>query len=146
MRIVLDTNVLVRAFVSPTGPAAEVLHHIRSPHALVASDHLLQELSRVLLYRHVQSLHGMGPSDIQDWMSALAAGAILVAQPTTLTTPIVHSDPDDDQVIAAAIGGRADVLCTLDKHLRERRVVGFCAQFGIRVLTDVELLSELRTL
>jgi predicted nucleic acid-binding protein len=29
----------------------------------------------------------------------------------------VSTDPDDNPIVAAALAGRADVLCTLDRHL-----------------------------
>ena len=66
--------------------------------------------------------------------------------PVTLppsSTSIVPHDPKDDIVILTAIGGTADAICTLDAHVHDPRVKAFCNQHGIRVLTDVELLTEL---
>jgi len=36
------------------------------------------------------------------------------------------------------------ILCTLDRHFRQPLVRAYCATYGIRVLTDVDLLVELR--
>jgi predicted nucleic acid-binding protein len=58
----------------------------------------------------------------------------------------ISLDPDDDPVIQTAIEGKADVLCTLDRHLRTQNVQDYCQLHGIRVLTDVEFLDELRRL
>ena len=57
----------------------------------------------------------------------------------------MSADPDDDPIIKTAINGMADVLCTLDRHLRNKGVRAYCAQHGIVVLTDVELLDQLQT-
>ena len=53
MRIVLDTNILVRANAKAKGPARELLQLIAgSPdHTLLLSPFLLQELERVFLLR-----------------------------------------------------------------------------------------------
>lgn len=64
-----------------------------------------------------------------------------------LTAPgvtAVQNDPDDNAVIAAAIAGQAEVICTRDRHFHDPKVIDFCAQYGIRILDDVELLRELR--
>lgn len=58
--------------------------------------------------------------------------------------PAVASDPDDNIVVATAVTGGADVICTRDRHIRHAVVQAYCATFGIRVLTEVELLNELR--
>lgn len=50
------------------------------------------------------------------------------------------ADPDDN----AAIAGQAQVICTRDRHFRNENVVDFCAQHGIRIVDDIELLTELR--
>ena len=56
----------------------------------------------------------------------------------------VPNDPNDDPVLETALSGRAEVLCTLDRHFHHRTVLRFCREHGIQVLTDVELLSMLR--
>ena len=52
-------------------------------------------------------------------------------------------DPKDDPVLYTAVAGKADVLCTLDRHSGAPEVLAFFADRGIRVMTDVELLGEL---
>lgn len=114
MRVLLDTNVLVRATGASAGPAQALLLRLAAPpHALVLSAFLLDELRRVLAY------------------------------PRMLSQTVLH-DPDDDPMVACAVYGRADVLCTLDRHLHVHDVRAYCAPFKIRVLTDAELLAELR--
>jgi predicted nucleic acid-binding protein len=57
--------------------------------------------------------------------------------------PIVQKDPDDDHVIAAAIVGNAEVICTRDTHFDEPFVRAHCQLHGIRIITDLALLQEL---
>jgi predicted nucleic acid-binding protein len=53
-------------------------------------------------------------------------------------------DPDDDPVIQTAAVGKADVLCTLDRHFHQPDVRGWITNQGIQVTSDVELLHMLR--
>ena len=53
-------------------------------------------------------------------------------------------DPDDIHVVQAAIRGKADYLCTLDQHFFEAPVVAFCADRGVTVISDIDLLKKLR--
>lgn len=143
MRIVLDTNVLARATPGKAGPAAAVRLAIRPPHLLVLSPYLLTELGQVLRYDRVRRMHGMADERIDQYLASLQLDALVVDMAAAHGT-IVPNDPKDDPIVMTAVSGRADVLCTLDKHLRHPDVVRFCANHGVRVLDDVELLAELR--
>jgi predicted nucleic acid-binding protein len=57
MRIVCDTNVLVRAALHPSGLAAELLHLIHRDHVSLTSTPLLAELLEVLRRDHIRALH-----------------------------------------------------------------------------------------
>jgi predicted nucleic acid-binding protein len=70
------------------------------------------------------------------------AARVVIGDPPP--TPLVRRDPKDDGVILTAIAGEADVICTRDAHLLDAETKHYCAQHGIRVFTDVELLKELR--
>lgn len=61
--------------------------------------------------------------------------------------PVIPFDPDDDPVLYTAADGNAEILCTLNtKHFGTPEAAAFCGVRGIRILTDVELLLELRTM
>ncbi|HUY92672.1 MAG TPA: putative toxin-antitoxin system toxin component, PIN family [Pirellulales bacterium] len=143
MRATCDTNVLARAAVRPTGPARAVFVELLSdPHAHVLSEPIVTELARVLRYDRVRNQSQMTDAEIDSFVNDLRELAELVTIPDS--APPVANDPDDDLVVATAVAGRADVICTRDRHIRHNVVRAYCATFGIRVLTDVELLNELR--
>ncbi len=145
MRVVLDTNVLARSAYSRAGPAAEVLDRLGKPgHTLIASPLLLDEAGRVLRYPRLQRLHGLTGVEIDRFVADVAAACLLVEPASSLAEGVVASDPDDNPIVATAITGKADVLCTLDKHLYQPEVVQYCTNHGIRVMRDVALLPLLR--
>lgn len=144
MRIICDTNVLARAAVRPLGPARAVLIAALTPlHRLILSEPMLVELNRVLRYERVRSQANLTEGEVDSFITNLRDVADLVTLPGEI--PQVASDPDDDLVLATAIGGQCDVICTLDRHLRHRLVQAYCATYGIRVLTDADLMAEFRS-
>jgi predicted nucleic acid-binding protein len=117
---------------------------LEPPHVILVSGFLLGELRRVLKYPRVQQIHGLTDATIGQYLKDLAASGEFIDVPPSLGRHVVH-DPDDDPIVACAVYGRADVLCTLDRHLRSPSVEAYCRNFNIRVLTDVELTAELRS-
>lgn len=140
----LDTNILARAAYSFGGPASKVLKELRQPgHTLIASEFLLGEVSRVLRYPRLARYHGLGDAAIDRFVADVAGACLLVDLAQSPAEGVVSSDPDDDSIVATAVAGNAEVLCTLDKHLHQSEVVGYCTARGIRVLGDVDLLGLL---
>jgi putative PIN family toxin of toxin-antitoxin system len=145
IRAVLDTNILARAARPGTGPAREVLTRVRSePHCLLVSPFLLNELERVLNYPRVRALHGLSPEEIQTYLEELYRTAEVVHPVVGDPAAAIAQDPDDNPILQTAVLGRANILCTLDRHFQHPEVQAYCAAHGIRILTDVELLRLLR--
>jgi putative PIN family toxin of toxin-antitoxin system len=145
VRVVLDTNILVRANpkVSPRGLARDLLLTIVSgPHVLILSSAILAEVQRVLTYPHVQARWPLTGEAIEQYLVFLEAAGALVELPEV--SPAVVSDPDDDPILQTAIVGRADILCTRDEAFRHEVVERVCAAHGIKILDDITLLQELR--
>jgi putative PIN family toxin of toxin-antitoxin system len=146
LRIVLDTNILIRAnpAVSPEKLARDLLVTILSgPHALVLSEAILTEVRRVMAYPRVQARWPLSAETIERYTSLLRESCALADLPEGL--PAV-SDPDDDLVLQTAIGGRADALCSNDGAFEARIAEQVCARHGIRTIGDIALLRELRRL
>lgn len=146
MRIVLDTNVLARAFASPSGPAGEVLDRIQSPHLLVLSTYILDELADVLGRERVRRLHRKDEAAISGFLQRLEAAALVVVLAEEEVPLVVPADRDDDFILATAVEGNADVICTWDKHLRHASVIHYCSDRSIQIVSDAELLMLLRKL
>jgi putative PIN family toxin of toxin-antitoxin system len=145
VRVVLDTNILVRANpkVSPRGLARDLLLTIVSgPHVLILSSAILAEVQRVLTYPRVQARWPLTGEAIEQYLVFLEAVGALVELPEV--SPAVVSDPDDDPILQTAIVGRADILCTRDEAFRHEVVERVCTAQGIKILDDITLLQELR--
>ena len=135
MRAVVDVNVLISAVLSGGGPPAEVLRRGRDGEfELIVSELLIAELIRALAY-----------PKLRKYIPATQASAFVgwIREHGTLTEdpadrPTVRSpDPDDDYLIALAIGGRA-FLVTGDRHL-----LGL--EGDLPILTPADFLRELHT-
>lgn len=130
LRVVLDTNVIVSAMLSPTGTPGKLLSEIRKRDdiAMVAAEPLLEEYERALSYTHVQRLHRLTPSQIALTIDALR----FQASPVTLLPEIsaVAHDSDDNLIVACAVGGNADFIVSGDRHL-----------LRLKVFRDITILS-----
>lgn len=143
MRIMCDTNVLVRAVISPYGAAADLLDIVVRQHLHVTSIAVLGELYDVLRRERIRAIHGLDDAKIRRVLSRLFKLSVFVPLPTEAQA-VVPRDPKDNPIVVTAIAGQADVLCTLDRHLYDVAVVELCTAHGIRVMPDADLLTELR--
>jgi uncharacterized protein len=143
MRVMCDTNVLVRAVLTPQGAAAELLDRLVQGHLLVTSAYQLTELLDVLRRPRIRALHRRDERGIRRAIGRVYKLSAVVLLPADLPA-VVLDDPKDDPIVMTAVTGMAEVLCTRDKHLHHADVVNFCAGHGLRVLNDLDLLAELR--
>lgn len=139
MRIVLDTNVLVRALVSARGPTAEVLRRTTQAHRLLLSWSLLDEVERVLAYPRLRKIARFATTDVERFLNLLIEAGEVVYPVADTAVPV--SDPDDIAILQTAAAGKAAVICTLDRHLFQPEVVAWCQELGIRVERDVEIAT-----
>jgi putative PIN family toxin of toxin-antitoxin system len=148
MRIVLDTNILVRAAARGEGPARELLQLIvDSPqHVLILSPFLLMELERVFSYGRVRAVTKLTDEETAEYLANLRAPTVSEIVFPGPAPCVVAADPDDDPVVHTAVVGRADSLCTLNRHFYTHVVLDYCKQRGVLIGTDVEMLKILRTL
>src|SRR5687768_10933096 len=144
MRLVLNTNVLTRVVISPQGLAAELFDRIRAEHVLVSSSEMLAELSRVLAYDRVRKLHQRNDQEIDEFAQNVKAGSVLVQLPVDIPA-VVKVDPDDDAVVATAVLGQADAVCTRNTHRYAAEVIAYLYQWSIEVIDDVQLMALLRS-
>lgn len=142
MNITLDSTILVRAFVTPGGAARQVLSRIvNDRHRLVLSGEMLAETSRVLRYPRMQARHRMTEALIYDYVMAVGSVATMVRPDPIFSAPI--RDANDIVVIATAIAGTAEVICTTDEDFFTAPASEFLKSSNILVCTDLELISLL---
>jgi putative PIN family toxin of toxin-antitoxin system len=144
MRAALDTNALVRA-ARQDSPARALLDLlIEPPHVLPTSAFILDELARAMRYPRLRRIHGLDDAEIDRHVQDLQTTASIDDLAVSPIPTVVASDPQDDPIVATGIRGQADILVTLDSDLRRADVRAYCAQFNVRIMTDVEALEELR--
>jgi putative PIN family toxin of toxin-antitoxin system len=143
VRIVLDSNILVRSFVSSHGLAHDLLLAIlSSDHTLILSNEMLSEVARVLRYPRLMAVHGENEEAIYNFTGWLRDAAEIVALDPLTRAPI--RDRNDIFVLQTALSGEADVVCTGDQDFYEPPASIFLASCGIEVLTDAQLMGKLK--
>jgi len=130
MRIVLDTNILVRANAKAKGPARELLLLIvHSPeHVLLLSPFLRKELERVLGYNRVRTATKLTDEEVAEYLSYIRGREVSEIIFPGPAPRIVPTDPDDDPVIHTAVVGRAEILCTLNRDFYDASVLKYCKE------------------
>ena len=109
MKVVLDTNVLISAFVFK-GKAATVYHYCVATETVFLSDWILEELTRTLRRKF-----NLPEADVQEFLALLSERCSL-ALPTS-PLPNICRDPDDNHILQLAEHVAADFLVTGDKDL-----------------------------
>ena len=117
MRIVLDTNLVVRAARPGHNLGRAILAEaLSNRHTLILSNALYFETYKVLFYTNVRRMHGLDDARIVEFLDALAEGCLTVSTNPLGPGPLIAADPYDDHVLLAAIAGNADVLGTNNRH------------------------------
>ena len=138
MRIVLDTNQLVRALMRPPQLATFVMAWEARRFSVICSSALLEEYERVLTYPEVSNL--IFPELLRAFRSHLVHDLEIV-DPITIQ-PICR-DPDDDKVIATVIAGAVDYLVTEDKDLLTPEVIAALDKVGIQTISVHDLVKQI---
>lgn len=119
MRIVLDTNVLVSAILSPHGKPARILRLVLEGKAvLILSRSVLAETERVLRYPKLRRLlkrKGISLKEVHEFLKKLTGIAVLAPDQTSVNA--VSEDPSDNMFLACAVEGQADFIISGDQHL-----------------------------
>lgn len=110
MRIVMDTNILVSALITPFGNAARILDMVLLGELQVLhDDRILSEYSEVLL----RPKFSFEERDVDDLLSFIDTEGLKVTS-VPVNYPVI--DKDDIPFIEVAVSGRAKALITGNKR------------------------------
>ena len=107
MRIILDTNVLIAAFIA-RGVCHQVLEHCISRHDLVISEFILDELREKLVLKFKYT------SEVADETLKLLRSHMEIVSAIPLDKPVCR-DADDDNILAAAVAGNCECILRVIK-------------------------------
>jgi len=133
LRVVLDTNILVSAFLFG-GKPRDILFEVLSGNTVgITSQILLAELIDVITKKFK-----IGEADVKLIESQIRDKFIFVFPKRTIN--ILEDDPDN-RVLEAAAEGNCDFIITGDKDLLNLKILG-----GILILKPLEFLDFLAKL
>jgi putative PIN family toxin of toxin-antitoxin system len=115
MRVVVDTNILVRALIMPHGSVGPVLLRLRQgEYTILYAQSLLEELIDVLNRPRLRQKYDLTVDDVKTVVSLILLRGE-AAEPEQQITAC--RDPKDDKFLAVAVAGQADVIVSGDEDL-----------------------------
>ncbi len=143
MRIVLDTNVLIRGHARSQSAARRLLEFlVTGGHALVLSNAILAEVTKVLRYPRFQAVYQFTERELYEYIQFLQSVSDSVILDPQYGAPV--RDQSDLAILQTAEQGAADVICTNDRDFYDQAVIAYCALRGIEVCDELTLLARLK--
>jgi putative PIN family toxin of toxin-antitoxin system len=122
MKLVLDTNVLIAAFITH-GVCNELLEYCALNHGVILSPFIIAELKEKLVQKF-----GYSAREAED-VTRLLRSRFAVVTAGKLESPICR-DADDDNILATALAGHCECVATGDQDILALEGVG-----GLRIVT-----------
>jgi len=119
MRVVVDTNILVRSVIKPHGTVGPVLLRLRhGDYTLLYAQSLLEELIDVLNRPRIRDRYRLTDQDIQTVVGLILLRGEAVPPPEKEKERITDCrDPKDNKFLEVAVAGEADVIVNGDQDL-----------------------------
>jgi putative PIN family toxin of toxin-antitoxin system len=138
----LDTNVWVSAFLKPSGPPGQVVAAWRRDAcSVVTSLSQLSEIAEVLARPRLARRFQYPLQDVETFVRLIAARATVVPISGKLK---ICRDPDDDEILEAAIVGKTQYLVSRDDDLkRDLELIKAVRRRGVRVVSVRQFLRRL---
>ena len=140
--VVPDINVLVSALINRRSPPGRIrAAWSRSELTFITSLPIITKIDEVLhrpLVLEVlvaRSSEARAEAQIQSFLYVLRHRTRLT--PHKLTLRVIPEDPEDDNILIAAVEGKADCIISGDKHLSNRKTYR-----GIPILTPAEFVAQ----
>lgn len=138
IKVVLDTNVIVSAYLVPTGKPAEILSLARKGKLhIFLSQEIINEIKRTLLSPKLRKIH----KDTLEQTSLFvrAFSKIATVMPGTISVDVIKDDPDDNKILACALEGKVDYIVSGDHHLTDLK-----SFHGISIVNPDMFLQAIR--
>jgi len=118
MKIVLDTNVLVSAFISKQGQPAAVLDlAVTFPEIeLILSKPILDEFKGVISRREVRERFDYSTKRIDQFVTTIRGASTTLEIKSDFK--VITEDSNDNLIVNTAVDGEAEFLVSGDRHLQ----------------------------
>lgn len=139
LKAVLDTSVLVSAFLKSDGVNANVLQKGERYYELYLSEEILEETGVVLLtYNRIRKKYHYADDEVLEYLRTLKIVAMQVVGKLPQVKE-VKEDPKDDHILACGLKIRADYIVSKDDHL-----INLAEYQGIKIVSSREFLEILK--
>jgi putative PIN family toxin of toxin-antitoxin system len=136
LRAVPDVNVIVSAIITPSGyPGRIYAAWKRRRLFFITSPVIIAKVVEVLHRPHIAGPFSLDEEDISGVRSLLEKRTIRT--PHRLDLHVVTQDPEDDNILIAAVEGKANCIISGDKHLTKLKTYQ-----GIPILTPAEFVTQ----
>jgi len=130
--VVFDVNILVSALISDGKPRQLWFRVVRKELDLVLSGKIRSEFLAVISRKKFQRY--LTDNDMIDFIQILDNMARFVRPARGVR--VIEEDPDDNLILATAIGGKADYIVSGDRHMLD-----FGEFSGIKIVTAQMMLD-----
>ena len=138
-KVVLDSNVLLRALLSRTGPSAELLEQVLQGRIqLVLSPTIVREVRKGFFKPTIRQRYPLSLQEIADYLARLQRLSVLL--PADVDVKEGSRDPKDSPILACAVKGGADFLITDDR----RHLLPMKHFHGVQIVSVPDFLKRLR--
>lgn len=135
LTVVLDSNVLVSAFITPHGESDEIVRRAKEE-VLCLSPFIFAEVATNLRSPRLLKKYHYSAADLKKYAKSLYKASRVI---NAKQLPSVCSDEDDNHILACAIEAQAEYLVTRNiKHFPRNYA-------GVTVITPNEFLSIVRS-
>ena len=116
IKIVVDTNVIVSAYLVPGGKPAGILSLAKAAEVdIFLSPQIIKEIERILLSAKLAKIHKATPKETRRFIKALEE--VVTVTHGALEVDVIADDPDDNKILACALEAKAEFIISGDRHL-----------------------------
>ena len=141
-RIVIDTNILVSAILTPKGNPAKILKLVlEGKFTFIISPAILEETQQVLRYPRLVKLmqkNKITRKEVYDFLGKMSKVAVIT--PGKLEIDAIPDDPADNKILACGLEGEADYIISGDHHLTDLKIFQ-----GTKIVNPADFLKIINT-